>query len=113
MRSTSDVIVLEAAGTGFSPVGREFSTALIVLMGLVGSVFLIACANVATLMFVRGADRVREISVRLALGASRPQLIRQWLTECFLLAIAGRCGGRRLGALDHGSAAAIPEYQRP
>jgi putative ABC transport system permease protein len=56
-------------------------------------VFLIACANVATLLFVRGADRVREMSIRLALGASRPQLIRQSLTECMLLAIAGGMAG--------------------
>ena len=88
-RNSHDTLILEPGRNGFSTVRLELSLPLIVLMGLVGAVFLIACANVATLLFVRGADRVREMSIRLALGASRPQLIRQWLTECVLLATAG------------------------
>ena len=88
-RNSHDTLVLEPGSNGFSTVRLELSVPLIVLMGLVGAVFLIACANVATLLFVRGADRIREMSIRLALGASRPQLIRQWLTECMLLATAG------------------------
>jgi predicted permease len=89
MRNGHDTLTLEPASSGFSRVRFELSQPLMVLMGLVGAVFLIACANVATLLFVRGADRVRDMSIRFALGASRPQLIRQWLTECLLLAIAG------------------------
>jgi predicted permease len=93
MRNGHDIMVLERASNGFSDAGEQFTPALIVLMGLVTAVFLIACANVATLLFVRGADRIREMSIRLALGASRPQLIRQWLTECLLLAIGGGLAG--------------------
>jgi predicted permease len=93
MRNSHDILLLERASNGFSAAGRQFTPALIVLMGLVTAVFLIACANVATLLLVRGADRIREMSIRLALGASRPQLIRQWLTECMLLAVAGGVAG--------------------
>lgn len=93
MRNSHDIMMLERAANGFSEAGRQFTPAVMVLMGLVGTVFIIACANVATLLFVRGADRVREMSIRLALGASRPQLIRQWLTECILLAAAGGVAG--------------------
>lgn len=93
MRNGHDILLLERASNGFSAAGRQFTPALIVLMGLVAAVFLIACANVATLLFVRGAERIREMSIRLALGASRPQLIRQWLTECMLLAVAGGVAG--------------------
>jgi len=93
MRNSHDTLLLEPARNGFSTVRLDLSLPLVVLMALVGAVFLIACANVATLLFVRGADRIREMSIRLALGASRPQLIRQWLTECMLLAAAGGIGG--------------------
>lgn len=93
MRNAHDIMLLERAASGFSEAGQQFTPALLVLMGLVATVFIIACANVATLLFVRGADRIREMSIRLALGASRPQLIRQWLTECALLAAAGGIAG--------------------
>jgi len=93
VKKAPDTMLLERAGSGFSTAGQQFAPALLVLMGLVAAVFLIACANVATLLFVRGADRVREMSIRLALGASRPQLIRQWLTECMLLALCGGIAG--------------------
>jgi predicted permease len=92
-RNSHDILIMQPGGNGYSSARLEFSLPLIVLMGLVGAVLLIACANVATLLFVRGADRVREMSIRLALGASRPQLIRQWLTECMLLAVAAGIAG--------------------
>jgi predicted permease len=85
-------------GRGLSDLRQQFSTALIVLMCMVGVVLVIACANVANLLLARAASRQKEIAVRLALGASRARIVRHQLVESFVLAGCGAAVGLLLSS---------------
>src|SRR5256886_13427980 len=78
---------------GRSYTRRQLSTPLWVLMATTGAVLLIACANLANLMLVRGSGRSKEIAVRLAIGATRPRIIGQLLVESLSLSALGGLPG--------------------
>ena len=95
------------AAIGFSPLRYKYSEALLVLMGMVGMVLLLACANLSCLLLARAASRQREISIRLAMGAGSGRLMRQFLAENLVLAALGGSAGLMLSRWFSGALVAM------
>jgi predicted permease len=92
-RALASGIQLAPGNQGFAHLRVEMERPLLLMFCVTGIVLLVACANLANLLLARNAKRKQEISVRLAIGAGRGRLIRQWLTESLLLAVLGGCAG--------------------
>jgi predicted permease len=82
-------VELSNGARGQTSIHSEARTPILLLFSITGTVLLIACANIANLLLARGAGRATEMGVRLALGATRAQLLRQLLTESLVLAVLG------------------------
>ena len=107
-------LVVTPASLGYSPLRNDFSTALVVLMCMVGLVLLIACANVANLLIARAFMRQKEIAVRLSLGSSRGRLVSQMLVESLVLSFTGGLLGLAIAfGLTRALLALVPQQGQP
>jgi predicted permease len=92
-------VLTESAANGYSSLPTSYSRAMVALMCMVFVVLLIACFNVASLLIARAAARQKELAMRLAIGASRGQLLRQLLMESAVLAVVGGAMGLLLSVV--------------
>jgi putative ABC transport system permease protein len=105
---------VEPAGAGlFTELRDQYANPLLALMAVVVLLLLAACTNVASLLLARGAARRREVALRVALGAGRFRLLRQFLTEAILLSAAGALPGILLAYLGDRALVRIIQSGRP
>jgi predicted permease len=112
LRLKNPYLWVSSARTGLpSFFGRVYSTPLYTMQGLVGIVLLLCCVNVAGLMMSKVHSRRQEFAIRTAIGAARWRLIRQYLTESFVIALVGAALGG--AAAWYGTAYLLPYFRHP